>query len=436
MLNEFLAKVESRNAAVGIIGLGYVGLPLAITFGRAGFKVVGFDIDARKPACIEQGRCYLEHIKPESWMDLVNAGQLSATTDFSRCREMDAILVCVPTPLNESREPDLSFVESSARMVAPHLRQGALFALESSTYPGTTDELVQPILEEGSKLRAGRDFFLVFSPEREDPGNPNFGTKNIPKVVGGLTKACMQAGCALYNAAVEKVVPVESTRTAEMVKLFENIYRAVNIALVNETKMVCQRLQIDVWEVIKAAATKPFGFQAFWPGPGLGGHCIPIDPFYLTWKARQVDMSTRFIELAGEINTNMPYYVVDRVRDGLNDRRKSINGSSILILGVAYKRDIDDMRESPALKIIEILSTQGARVLYHDPHVPVLPRTRKYAFELKSADLNQDVVRAADCVVVVTDHKNVDYELIAKTADLVVDSRNVVPKGRGNVLDA
>jgi UDP-N-acetyl-D-glucosamine dehydrogenase len=299
MLKDFLARVESREAVVGVVGLGYVGLPLAITFARAGFKVVGFDIDARKPACIEAGKCYLEHIKPESWMDLVKAGRLAATTDFSRCREMDAILVCVPTPLNECREPDLSFVESSARMVAPHLRQGALFALESSTYPGTTDELVQPILESGSKLRAGHDFFLVFSPEREDPGNPHFGTKNIPKVVCGLTKDCMEAGCALYGAAVDKVVPVQSTRTAEMVKLFENIYRAVNIALVNETKMVCHRLGIDVWEVIKAAFTKPFGFQAFWPGPGLGGHCIPIDPFYLTWKARQVDMSTRFIELAG-----------------------------------------------------------------------------------------------------------------------------------------
>jgi|SRR5450631_2245170 len=436
MLKEFLAKVESREATVGIIGLGYVGLPLAITFGRAGFKVVGFDIDPRKPAAIEHGKCYLEHIKPESWMDLVHAGKLAATTDFSRCREMDAILVCVPTPLNESREPDLSFVESSARTVAPYLRRGALFALESSTYPGTTDELVQPILESGSKLKAGRDFFLVFSPEREDPGNPNFCTRNIPKVVGGLTKDCMEAGCGLYGAAVEKVVPVESTRTAEMVKLFENIYRAVNIALVNETKMVCHRLGIDVWEVIKAAATKPFGFQAFWPGPGLGGHCIPIDPFYLTWKARQVDMSTRFIELAGEINTDMPYYVVDRVRDALNTRRKSVNGSSILILGVAYKRDIDDMRESPALKIIELLTAQGARVLYHDPHVPALPRTRKYAFDLRSAELSQELLRATDCVLVVTDHKNVDYDLVAKTADLIIDSRHIVPKDRGNVVEA
>jgi UDP-N-acetyl-D-glucosamine dehydrogenase len=436
MLRNFLARVANREATVGVVGLGYVGLPLAITFARAGFKVVGFDIDPGKPVCIQDGKCYLEHIKPEAWMDLVNEGRLSATTDFSRCREVDAILVCVPTPLNESREPDLSFVESSAHSVAPYLRQGTLFALESSTYPGTTDELVQPILESGSKLQAGRDFFLVFSPEREDPGNPHFGTKNIPKVVGGLTKDCLEAGCALYGAAVEQVVPVQSTRTAEMVKLFENIYRAVNIALVNETKMVCHRLNIDVWEVIKAASTKPFGFQAFWPGPGLGGHCIPIDPFYLTWKARQVDMSTRFIELAGEINTNMPYYVVDRVRNALNTRRKSVNGSSILVLGAAYKRDIGDMRESPALKIIELLTELGARVLYHDPHVPFLPRTRKYAFELKSADLTQDVLRATDCVLVVTDHKNVDYDLVARTADLVVDSRNIVPKDRGNVVEA
>jgi UDP-N-acetyl-D-glucosamine dehydrogenase len=436
MLKEFLAKVERREAVVGVVGLGYVGLPLAITFGRAGFKVVGFDIDPRKPACIEQGKTYLKHIKSESWMELVHAGKLSATTDFSRCRDMDAILVCVPTPLNESREPDLSFVENSARLIAPHLRPGVLFALESSTYPGTTDELVQPILESGSSLKAGRDFFLVFSPEREDPGNPNFGTKNIPKIVGGLTHDCAEAGCALYNSAVDKVVPVSSTRTAEMVKLFENIYRAVNIALVNETKMVCHRLGIDVWEVIKAASTKPFGFQAFWPGPGLGGHCIPIDPFYLSWKARQVDMSTRFIELAGEINTDMPYYVVNRVRDALNGRRKCVNGSSVLILGVAYKPNIDDMRESPALKIIEILNAQGARVLYHDPHVPVLPRTRKYAFEMHSAELSEDVLRAADCVLVVTDHKDVDYDLVARTADVVVDSRNVVPKTHGNVFEA
>ncbi len=327
-------------------------------------------------------------------------------------------------------------MENSAKVIAQHLKKGQLFALESSTYPGTTDELVKPILEQGSGLSAGKDFFLVFSPEREDPGNQKFHTKNIPKIVGGLTPACLKAGVALYSAGVDTVVPTSSARTAEMVKLFENIYRAVNIALVNELKLVSQRLNIDVWEVIQAAATKPFGFQAFWPGPGLGGHCIPIDPYYLTWKARQVDISTRFIELAGEINTNMPYYVVDRIIEALNQQRKSLNGSSVLVVGVSYKPNIDDMRESPALKIIELLQSKGARVLYHDSHVPVLPRMRKHTFDMKSALLTENLLQATDCVVVVTDHNNVDYNLIADNADLIVDSRHCVPKGNGNVVDA
>jgi UDP-N-acetyl-D-glucosamine dehydrogenase len=436
MLQSFIRKIESKEAVIGVVGLGYVGLPLAITFARAGYRVIGFDNDPKKPAYIHEGKCYLEHIPADAFYPLVQKKLLFATSDFSKVNEVDAILVCVPTPLNESREPDLSFVENSAKVIAQHLKKGQLFALESSTYPGTTDELIKPILEQGSGLSAGKDFFLVFSPEREDPGNPNFHTKNIPKIVGGLTPACLEAGKALYSAAVDKVVPTSSARAAEMVKLFENTYRAVNIALVNELKLVCQRLNIDVWEVIQAAATKPFGFQAFWPGPGLGGHCIPIDPFYLTWKARQVDISTRFIELAGEINTNMPYYVVGRISEALNQRRKSLNGSSVLIVGVAYKPNIDDMRESPALKIIELLQSKGARVLYHDPHVPVLPRTRKHAIDMKSTPLTENLLHETDCVVVVTDHKSVDYNLIANKADLIVDSRHCVPRGKGNVVDA
>ena len=436
MLKSFIEKIESKEAVIGVVGLGYVGLPLAITFARAGYHVIGFDNDPKKPTYLHEGKCYLEHIPVDAFYPLVQKKQLLATTDFNIMREVDAILVCVPTPLNESREPDLSFVENSAKIISEHMKKGQLFALESSTYPGTTDELVKPILERGSGLVAGKDFFLVFSPEREDPGNANFQTKNIPKVVGGLTPRCLEAGLALYGAAFDKVVPTSSARTAEMVKLFENIYRAVNIALVNELKLVSQRLNIDVWEVIQAAATKPFGFQAFWPGPGLGGHCIPIDPFYLTWKARQVDISTRFIELAGEINTNMPYYVVDRIIQALNQKRKSLNGSSILILGIAYKPNIDDIRESPALKIIELLQGKGARVLYHDPHAPVLSRTRKHAFDMKSVPLNESVLQATDCVVVVTDHKNVDYNLVANSADLIVDSRHCVPRVNGNVVDA
>lgn len=436
MLQSFIKKIESKEAVIGVVGLGYVGLPLAITFAKAGFHVIGFDTDPKKPACLHEGTCYLEHIPADVFYPLIQQKLLLATTDFSNINDVDAILVCVPTPLNQSREPDLSFVENSAKIIAQHLKKGQLFALESSTYPGTTDELVKPILEQESGLSAGKDFFLVFSPEREDPGNPTFHTNNIPKIVGGLTPSCLKAGVALYSAVVNTVVPTSSTRTAEMVKLFENIYRAVNIALVNELKLVSHRLNIDVWEVIQAAATKPFGFQAFWPGPGLGGHCIPIDPFYLTWKARQVDFSTRFIELAGEINTNMPYYVVDRISEALNQRRKSLNGSSVLVMGVSYKPNIDDMRESPALKIIELLQNKGARVLYHDPHVPVLPRTRKHSLDMKSALLTENLLRATDCVVVVTDHKNVDYDLIANNADLVVDSRHCVPKGKGNVVDA
>ena len=436
ILKTFLDKIESKQARIGIVGLGYVGLPLAIAFADKGFDITGLDVDPKKPEAIQAGRSYLKHIPASRFAHHVKSEKFEATCDFDRAAACDALIICVPTPLTEAREPDTSYIEDTARELAKRLQSGQLVALESTTYPGTTDELLRGILEEGSGLTAGQDFFLVYSPEREDPGNPTYGTSNIPKVVGGFSPECLAAGQALYAAAVDKVVPVTSTRAAEMTKLFENIYRAVNIALVNELKSLCMRLDIDVWEVIQAAATKPFGFQAFYPGPGLGGHCIPIDPFYLTWKARQVDMSTRFIELAGEINTAMPYQVVDHVTDALNGHHKALNGSSVLLLGVAYKPDVDDMRESPALKIIELLREKGARVLYHDPHVPALKKSRKYDFALESSPLNHDLLEAVDCVLVITNHRDVDYEMVAQRAELVVDTRNVVPRAKGNVVPA
>jgi UDP-N-acetyl-D-glucosamine dehydrogenase len=436
MLQEFLQKVDRRQITVGIVGLGYVGLPLAIAFAARGFEVRGFDIDPQKPEWLAAGRSYLRHIPAGLFEPHIRSGRMTASTDFSQAVRCDALLMCVPTPLTKNREPDVSFVQKTCRTLSGSLRRGQLVALESTTYPGTTDELVRALLEEGSGLKAGEDFFLVYSPEREDPGNPDYSTHNIPKVVGGYTPECLEAGRALYGSVVEEVVPVSSTRAAELVKLFENVYRAVNIALVNELKLLCQRLDMNVWEIIDAAKTKPFGFQAFWPGPGLGGHCIPIDPFYLAWKARQVDMSARFIELAGEINTSMPEYVVARMQEALGARRKAVQGARVLVLGVAYKRDVDDMRESPALTIIDLLIASGARVSYHDPHVPELPPTRRFKFDLQSSPLNPDVLEAADCVLVVTDHRDVDYDLVAAHADLVVDTRNVVPRERGNVVGA
>ena len=436
MLAEFVRKVERQEIVVGVVGLGYVGLPLAIAFASRGFRVQGFDIDPQKPEWLSEGRSYLRHIPGSSFEPHLRSGRLTASTDFSGAGKCDALIICVPTPLNEGREPDISFVEETSRTLSGFLRRGQLVALESTTYPGTTDEVVRVLLEEGSGLRAGEDFFLVYSPEREDPGNPEYSTHNIPKVVGGYTADCLAAGRALYGAVVEEVVPVSSTRAAELVKLFENVYRAVNIALVNELKLLCQRLDMDVWEIIDAAKTKPFGFQAFWPGPGLGGHCIPIDPFYLAWKARQVDMSARFIELAGEINTSMPEHVLVRVQEALSARGKTLQDAKILVLGVAYKRDVDDMRESPALTIIDRLMASSARVLYHDPHVPRLPPTRKFTLDLKSSPLSPDLLKEVDCVLVITDHREVDYDLVAEHAGLVVDTRNVVPRGRGNVIGA
>lgn len=433
-----LDRIRARTSTVGIIGLGYVGLPLAQAFARAGFPTLGFDIDPVKVEALHAGRSYLKHIPAERVADMLKQG-FRATADFARLVEADAVLICVPTPLTEAREPDLSYVENTARAVAATLRPGQLVVLESTTYPGTTRDVVLPILEERG-LRAGRDFFLAFSPEREDPGNPNFSTSTIPKVVGGLDAAAAEQAVALYGAVVEKVVPVASPEVAEACKILENTYRAVNIALVNELKLLFERMGIDVWAVIDAARTKPFGFQAFYPGPGLGGHCIPIDPFYLTWVARKHGLSTRFIELAGEINTAMPAYVVSRVADALNDRSKAIKGSNICLLGMAYKKDVDDSRESPGLEVLELLLHKGARVTYNDPHIPRLPVTRRYPhLKMESHALTPEYLQAQDCVIVVTDHSAYDWDFVVRHAPLVIDTRNAtrgVTQQRDRIVSA
>lgn len=422
-------KIAAGQAYIGVIGLGYVGLPLVLHFAGKGFRVLGFDADQQKVEALNEGRSYIMHIPGE---EIANLGsRFEATHDFTRLREPDALLICVPTPLNRFREPNLEYVERSARDISATLRRGQLVALESTTYPGTTDEIILPILAQ-TGLQVGEDFFLVYSPEREDPGNVAHNLKNTPKVVGGITPACMELGVALYSQVVEKVVPVSTTRAAEMTKLLENIYRAVNIALVNELKLLCHRMDIDVYEVIDAAKSKPFGFQAFYPGPGLGGHCIPIDPFYLTYKAREYDFSTRFIELAGDINTSMPYYVIERTIQGLNSQGKPINGARVLVVGIAYKKDVDDMRESPSLKLIDLLLKRGALVNYHDPHIPVMPRTRRHDFNLSSVPLTSENLAAYDAVLIATDHSSLDYPFIAAHAPLVVDTRNVFPGTSNN----
>jgi UDP-N-acetyl-D-glucosamine dehydrogenase len=443
---EVVDRFRARRGVVGIIGLGYVGLPLAATFAEADVAVVGFDVDRSKIEELKAGRSYIRHIPAERLKQLLaRDGQIEAgtgcfvpTADFARLGECDAILICVPTPLSANRDPDLSYVERTARTIAEHLRPGQLVVLESTTYPGTTDEVVREILER-SGLRVGVDFYLAFSPEREDPNNPNFHTRNIPKLVGGVTPACGEVAVALYGAVLERVVPVSSARVAEAAKLLENIYRCVNIALVNELKVLFDRMGIDVWEVIDAAATKPFGFTPFYPGPGLGGHCIPIDPFYLTWKARQYELTTRFIELAGEINHSMPAYVIGKLADALNDQQKSIKGARVLVLGVAYKKDLDDTRESPALRLIELLLQKGARVSYHDPYVPVLKRSRKYDFNMTSVPLTRDELERADAVVIATDHSVFDYDFIVAKSKLVIDTRNAtkeVRTGREKIVRA
>lgn len=416
-------KIGNRTARIGIIGLGYVGLPLVFEFCRAGFQVTGFDVDPIKVEKIERGESYIKHLS--SSLIAEAAPRFQATTDFSLLGGMDCIIICVPTPLNKYREPDLTYVLETTRTIAKYLKKGQLITLESTTYPGTTDEDMRFILEE-TGLKAGEDFHLAFSPEREDPNNSQFSTRTIPKVVGGYTPQCLAVAKAMYDSVVDRTVPVSSTKAAEATKLLENIYRAVNIALVNELKMLFDRMGIDIWEVIDAAKTKPFGFQAFYPGPGLGGHCIPIDPFYLTWKAREFEMSTRFIELAGEINTLMPHYVVAKTIEALNSRGKSIKDARILLLGLAYKKNVDDTRESPSLRVMELLQERQATVDYNDPFVPVPPKFRKYNLQQRSIPLTVENLRNYDCVVVVTNHDTYDPAFLVEHAKLIIDTRNLI----------
>ena len=413
---------------IAVIGLGYVGLPLSFQFARSGVNVLGLDIDTSKVDALIQGRSYIKHIPSEMVAAAVSSGTFSASTDFARIRETDAIIICVPTPLNKNREPDISYIIDTGKAIAPHLHKGVLVVLESTTYPGTTDEYLREVLEVGSGLQAGKDFHLAFSPEREDPGNPDSKVATIPKVVGGFTPTCLQKAVELYSKAVKTVVPVSSCRIAEATKLLENTFRGVNIALVNELKVVYSAMGIDVWEVINAAKTKPFGFMAFYPGPGLGGHCIPIDPFYLTWKAREYGQNTKFIELAGEINTGMPGYVVGRVSEALNDRAKPVKGSSILVLGLAYKPNVDDERESPSYFLMEMLKARGAKVAYHDPYVPVIRPTREHAHwaGTKSVEWSREVVKSYDLVLISTNHACVNYQELAEWADCIVDTRNAM----------
>jgi UDP-N-acetyl-D-glucosamine dehydrogenase len=424
---KLLAKIEAKTARVGIIGLGYVGLPLAFTFARAGVRVLGFDLDATKVERLQSGKSYIKHVS-DAMVGSMRDNRFEATDKFERLSEADAILICVPTPLTEAREPDLSYIVNSANAIATTLRPGQLIVLESTTYPGTTREVVLPILE-ATGLKAGRDFYLAFSPEREDPGNPDFSTPTIPKVVGGLERQSLDLAAALYGQVVVRVVPVSSPEVAEACKILENTYRAVNIALVNELKVIYNRMGIDVWEVIEAAKTKPFGFQAFFPGPGLGGHCIPIDPFYLTWVARKHGLTTRFIELAGEVNTGMPRYVVERLSDALNDCSKPMRGSKIALLGMAYKKDVDDPRESPGFELMELLLKQGAVVTYNDPHIPQLPPMRRYPhLHMRSQPLTPEYLQAQDAVLIVTDHSTYDWPWVVRHSGLVVDSRNATAK--------
>ena len=431
---RLIDRLKNRTAVIGVIGLGYVGLPLALRFTEVGYRVCGLDIDANKASALNAGRSYISHISNDRVRAARSAG-LVATNDFACLQTCDATIICVPTPLNVYREPDLSFVVGTVEAVVPHLRPGQVVSLESTTYPGTTEEELKPRLEAGG-LRVGKDIFLVFSPEREDPGNSSYSTQSIPKICGGTTSDCLEVGLALYGGVIDRVVPVSSTRVAEMTKLLENIHRAVNIGLVNEMKIICDRMNIDVHEVIRAAATKPFGFVPYWPGPGLGGHCIPIDPFYLTWKAREYGVHTRFIELAGEINRTMPEWVIGKVMEALNARGRALKGSRCLVLGIAYKKNVDDMRESPAVELMELLVQRGARVEYSDPHVPVFPQMRAYRFDLKSVPLTGDSIAAYDVVLLATNHDAFDYALIKEHAKLIVDTRGIYLEPASNVVKA
>ena len=427
-------KIISKKAVIGVIGLGYVGLPLVLRFCEKGFQVIGFDSDREKVNLLNKGKSYISHI-PDNEIKKI-ASSFTATDDTFRLSEPDAIIICVPTPLDSHREPDLTYIKQTSSEISKHLRKNQLISLESTTYPGTTREILLPELEK-TGLKVGKDFFLVFSPEREDPGNKQFNTQSIPKVVGGITRECCEMGKILYSSIIEKVVPVSSVEVAEATKLLENIYRSVNIALVNEMKILFDKMGIDIWEVIEAAKTKPFGFHAFYPGPGLGGHCIPIDPFYLTWKAREYDFRTRFIELAGEINTNMPYYVIEKLIEALNKQGKSLNKSKILIIGVAYKKDVDDARESPGIKIMKILEEKNVKkVDYYDPYISKIISCRQISHPIFSVKFDKKTIRKYDACIIVTDHSNIDYNLLLSESRLIVDTRNVYKKKYKNVVKA
>ncbi len=432
--HDLIARLEQRRAVIGVIGLGYVGLPLVLRFIEEGFRVIGFDVDVAKVRLLRGGRSYIKHIDPARIRQARRKG-FEPTTDFARCREADALIICVPTPLDAHREPDMRYVIGTIESLVPHLRRGQIVSLESTTYPGTTDEELAPRIA-ARGLTLGRDIFLVFSPEREDPGNVNFTTRTIPKVCGGFTANCLDVGVALYRQIIDRVVPVSSTRAAEMTKLLENIHRAVNIGLVNEMKIVSDRMGIDIHEVIRAASSKPFGFVPYMPGPGLGGHCIPIDPFYLTWKAREYGIHTRFIELAGEVNSGMPDWVVGKLADALNARGRSIHGSRVLVLGISYKKDVDDPRESPAIKLMELLQEKGARVAYSDPFFPAFPKMREHHFSLRSVPCTPAAVARYDVVLIATNHSAFDYRMLKRHARLIVDTRGVYAKPAGNVVRA
>jgi UDP-N-acetyl-D-glucosamine dehydrogenase len=430
---RLMERIRTREARAGVVGLGYVGLPLAVEFARAGLTTVGIDLDRQKTGAVTQGTSYIPDVPSAEVARLVARGSLSATTDFSIVGSLDTINICVPTPLRKTKDPDMSYIVSAVEAIAAHLHPGMLVVLESTTYPGTTEELVLPMLE-ATGLQAGVDFFLAFSPERVDPGNPQFNTHNVPKVVGGVGPESTALAAALYATAIERIVEVSSPQVAEMVKLLENTFRAVNIGLVNEIAMMCDRLGIDVWEVVNAAATKPFGFMPFYPGPGLGGHCIPIDPFYLSWKAKQNGFDPRFIELAGQVNGAMPHFVVDKIAEALNRQRKAINGSTVLVLGLAYKRDIDDIRESPSLDVMTVLRDKGATVRYADPYVPVLPARAWGGPELRTEPVTPEALAAADCVAILTAHQAIDYDMVRESARLVVDTRNAIAGRHAHVF--
>jgi UDP-N-acetyl-D-glucosamine dehydrogenase len=437
--DKLIQDIQNRNARIGIIGLGYVGLPLVLRFGEERFSVIGFDVDPQKVSKLNAGESYIRHIPAARVQALIKEKRFEATRDFRRLAEADCIIICVPTPLTAKKDPDLQYIEKTADSILQTLRKGQLISLESTTYPGTTEEILLERFR-ATGLEVGKDYFLVFSPEREDPGNPKFSTRTIPKVVGGVTPDCLEAGKTLYGQVIDRIVTVSSTRTAELVKLLENIYRSVNIALVNELKILTDRMGIDIWEVIDAAATKPFGYTPFYPGPGLGGHCIPIDPYYLSWKAREYDFTTRFIHLAGDVNTSIPYYVVDRIAAVLNDHSKSIRGSRLLILGVAYKKDVDDVRESPAMEIMELLQHKGAELSYSDPYIPQLHKMRAYDFShMRSVELTEQSLAQFDLVLIATDHTTVNYQWVVDHARIVVDTRNAtrtVTNGREKVYRA